>query len=144
MTTVQDTPLFDGLAEVPTVPVWCQRWNGPRHSFRDVGEGGFDARRYAAELLPEKESKTFVVEHYYCGSFRRAVPLRSVRHRRRRGATARVAMFGVPVTVAVPTRPLNPRASRQGARKSVRSDTGCFDTAGDESEVPCRRSSRAC
>ncbi|MGW2331678.1 hypothetical protein ACWC5C_38840 [Streptomyces sp. NPDC001700] len=68
------------MAEVPTASDWCQRWNGRRHSFRHVGEGGFDIRRYAVELLPEKESKTFVVEHHYSDSFRRAVPLRSVRH----------------------------------------------------------------
>lgn len=61
MTTVQDTLPFDDLAEIPTASDWCQRWNGRRHSFRHVGEGGFDARRYAVELLPEKEAKIFVV-----------------------------------------------------------------------------------
>lgn len=37
-----------------------------------------------------------------------------------------------------------PAMSRRGARRSMRADPGCSDTAGDEGEVPCRRSSRAC
>lgn len=57
MTAVQDTLPFHDLAETPTASDWCQRWNGRRHSFRHVGEGGFDARRYAVELLPGKEAK---------------------------------------------------------------------------------------
>ncbi|MFI6038063.1 hypothetical protein ACIBBD_28680 [Streptomyces sp. NPDC051315] len=43
------------MAEFPAASDWCQRWNGRRHSFRLVGEGGVDARRHAVELLPEKE-----------------------------------------------------------------------------------------
>ncbi|MFD5163453.1 hypothetical protein ACFWMJ_36290 [Streptomyces hawaiiensis] len=32
------------MAEIPTASEWCQRWNGRRHYFRHVGEGGFDYR----------------------------------------------------------------------------------------------------
>ncbi|MFJ2730790.1 hypothetical protein [Streptomyces collinus] len=57
MTTVQGTLRFADLAEIPTASDWCQPWN-------HVGEGGFDARRYTVEVLPEKEAKTIVVGHH--------------------------------------------------------------------------------
>ncbi|MEV4868557.1 hypothetical protein [Streptomyces syringium] len=94
------------LGEFLTATPWCQRWRDRRHSFRHVREGGFDARRYAVEALPETAAKEFVVRHHYSGSFPSA--------RFRFGlfeldaGEARlcgVAVFGVPVSAAVLTRP---------------------------------------
>ncbi|MFB8290197.1 Mom family adenine methylcarbamoylation protein [Kitasatospora purpeofusca] len=104
---VQDTLPFDDLAEIPNASDWCQRWQGRRHSFRHVSEGGFDARRYVVEVLPEKAAKEFVVEHHYSGSFPSArfrFGLYDIGDDEAR--LCGVAVFGVPVTAAVLTRPL--------------------------------------
>lgn len=47
----------------------CQRWNSGVHSWRHVGEGGFDRRRYEVATLDEKAAKAFVVDHHYSGSY---------------------------------------------------------------------------
>jgi hypothetical protein len=60
-TAVQDTLPFVDSTEIPTASEWCQRWNGRRHSFRHVGEGGFDARRCAVEMLPEKAANAVIM-----------------------------------------------------------------------------------
>ncbi|MGW6145873.1 hypothetical protein ACWFR4_49090, partial [Streptomyces sp. NPDC055140] len=69
MRIVQATLPFDDLTEIPTASDWCQRWRNRRHSWRHLSEGGFDARRYAVEMLPEKAAKNFVVGHHYSGTF---------------------------------------------------------------------------
>jgi hypothetical protein len=104
MATVQDTHPFDDLAEFPAASNWCQRWNGRRHSFRHLREGGFDARRYAVELLLEKEAKIFVVGHHYSSSYpRRGFASTSALASPR---LCGVAVFDVPVRVAVLSLPL--------------------------------------
>lgn len=107
MTTVQDGLPYDDLTEIPTASEWCQRWRGRRHSFRHISEGGFDARRYTVEALPEMAAEEFVVGHHYSGSYP------SARFRfglyditAGEAQLCGVAVFGVPVTVAVLTRPL--------------------------------------
>lgn len=104
---VQDTLPFDDLAEIPNASDWCQRWQGRRHSFRHVSEGGFDARRYAVEAVPEKEAKEFVVGHHYSGSF----PSARIRFGLYDIGTGEarlcgVAVFGVPMRADVLTLPL--------------------------------------
>lgn len=107
LSPVQGILPFDDLTEIPNASDWCQRWRGRRHSFRHVSEGGFDARRYAVEALPETAAKEFVVGHHYSGSFP------SARFRfglydidAGEAQLCGVAVFGVPVTAAVLTRPL--------------------------------------
>ncbi|MEU8544531.1 hypothetical protein AB0C52_31820 [Streptomyces sp. NPDC048717] len=95
------------MAEFPIVSEWCQRWRGRRHSFRHVSEGGFDARRYKVEPLPETAAKAFVVGHHYSGSFPSARFRFGLYDTAGGEAQLRgVAVFGVPVTSAVLTRPL--------------------------------------
>ncbi|WP_369243704.1 hypothetical protein [Streptomyces sp. R41] len=60
-TAVQDTLPFVDSTGIPTASKWCQRWNGLRHSFRHGSEGGFDARRCAVEMLPEKAANAVIV-----------------------------------------------------------------------------------
>lgn len=107
MTSAQSPlPLFD-LREIQTASDWCQRWNARRHSFRHVSEGGFDARRYAVEALPESAAKSFVVGHHYSGTFPSArfrFGLYDVGAGEAR--LCGVAVFGVPVSAAVLSRPL--------------------------------------
>ncbi len=50
MVPVQQTLPFEDLPEVPISSPWCQRWRQRQHSWRHVGEGGFDARRYEKRL----------------------------------------------------------------------------------------------
>ncbi|GGU37649.1 hypothetical protein GCM10010289_68210 [Streptomyces violascens] len=98
---------FEDLVEIPTASAWCQRWRARTHSWRHLSEGGFDARRYAVELLPEKGAKTFVVEHHYSGSF----PSARFRyglfdHGTGEARLCGVAVFGVPVRAEVLSLPL--------------------------------------
>jgi hypothetical protein len=107
VTTIQDPLPFDDFTEIPTASEWCQRWRDRRHSWRHLSEGGFDARRYTVELLPEKAAKSFVVEHHYSRSFPSArfrLGLYDVTASE--GRLCGVAVFGIPVTAAVLTRPL--------------------------------------
>ncbi|MBK3545946.1 hypothetical protein [Streptomyces sp. MBT60] len=95
------------FAEIPNASDRCQRWQGRRHSFRHVSEGGFDARRYAVEAVPEKEAKEFVVGHHYSGSF----PSARIRFGLYDIGTGEarlcgVAVFGVPMRADVLTLPL--------------------------------------
>ncbi|WP_331738676.1 hypothetical protein [Embleya sp. NBC_00896] len=107
MNAVQDVLPFAGLPEIPTASDWCQRWRARRHAWRHLSEGGFDARRYVVEDLAEKPAKSFVLEHHYSGSFPSArlrfglYDTDAGEHR-----LCGVAVFGVPVTEAVLTRPL--------------------------------------
>ncbi|MEU5242232.1 hypothetical protein ACH4UR_37210 [Streptomyces lydicus] len=106
-TAIQDLLPTDDLGEIPTTSDWCQRWRGKRHSWRHLSEGGFDARRYVVELSPEKETKGFVLEHHYSGSFPSARFRFGLYDIGAGKAQLRgVAVFGVPVTAAVLTRPL--------------------------------------
>jgi hypothetical protein len=98
---------FEDLPEFPTASDWCQRWRGRAHTWRHRSEGGFDARRYEVELLDEKRSKLFVLEHHYSSSFpaaktRFGLVDTSGGERRLCG----VAVFGIPVSQAVLTRSL--------------------------------------
>ncbi|WP_199550150.1 hypothetical protein [Streptomyces sp. N35] len=96
------------LPEVAASSPWCLRWQQRRHSWRHVRDGGFDARRYAVDVMAEAEpAKSFVLAHHYASSY----PPVSVQFglydtvdgaRRLCG----VATFGVPATTAVLTNPL--------------------------------------
>ncbi|MGA5508967.1 hypothetical protein [Streptomyces umbrinus] len=110
---------FGARAEIPTASDWCQRWQQRTPSWRDVSEGGFDARRYTVEPLREKEAKAFVLQHHYSASYpsakeRLGLYLVTGGERRLCG----VAVFGVPVSEAVLTKPLpelRPSALRDSA-----------------------------
>lgn len=105
---VQETLPFEDLAEAQTASPWCQRWRAGKHSWRHVRDGGFDARNYRVDVIPEEEpAKTFVLAHHYSRSYP-AVKVQfglydaSGSKRRLCG----VAVFGVPVSTAVLTKPL--------------------------------------
>ncbi|MFI6658036.1 hypothetical protein ACIBL8_21235 [Streptomyces sp. NPDC050523] len=98
---------FPIQTEIPTASDWCQRWQQRTPSWRHVSEGGFDARRYTVEPLPEEEAKAFVLQHHYSASYpsakeRFGLYLVAGGERRLCG----VAVFGVPVSEAVLTKPL--------------------------------------
>ncbi|MFB8236157.1 hypothetical protein ACFC58_06355 [Kitasatospora purpeofusca] len=85
------------LPEIATSSPWCQRWEGRRHAWRHVDDGGFDARHYEVGPVAEAAAKAFVVRHHYSGSYPAAV--------RRYGlfditgefrVLAGVAVFGIP------------------------------------------------
>ncbi|MEV6683393.1 hypothetical protein AB0N09_42065 [Streptomyces erythrochromogenes] len=104
---VQEALPFDDISEIPTSSAWCQRWQGRRHSWRHLSEGGFDARRYLVELIPERLAKAFVLEHHYSGSFPAArLSFGLYDFSLGEARLCGVAVFGVPVTAAVLTRPL--------------------------------------
>ncbi|MEU9158487.1 hypothetical protein AB0D59_50200 [Streptomyces sp. NPDC048417] len=66
---------FTIQTEMPIASDWCQRWQQGTPSWRHVSEGGFDARCYAVEPLPEEDAKAFVLQHHYSASHRpRPVP----------------------------------------------------------------------
>lgn len=95
------------LGEFPIATPWCQRWRERRHSFRHTSAGGFDPRHYIVEALPETAAKEFVVGHHYSGSFPSARFRFGLYDVGDGGARlCGVAVFGVPVTAAVLTRPL--------------------------------------
>ncbi|MFF9786305.1 Mom family adenine methylcarbamoylation protein [Streptomyces nigrescens] len=108
MTNLFQEPLpFSDLAEIPTASEWCQRWRGRRHSWRHRRDGGFDHRRFEVDLLDETRAKDFVLAHHYSRSFPAArfrLGLYTVDADERR--LSGVAVFGVPVSSAVLTRPL--------------------------------------
>lgn len=58
-----------GLPEVATASPWCQRWRAGRHSWRHVREGGFDARRYRVEPVPDAVARAWVVANHYSASY---------------------------------------------------------------------------
>ncbi|CCK24436.1 hypothetical protein BN159_0057 [Streptomyces davaonensis JCM 4913] len=98
---------FSIQTEIPTASDWCQRWQQRTPSWRHVSEGGFDARRYTVEPLPEEEAKAFVLAHHYSASYpsakeRFGLYLVAGGERRLFG----VAVFGVPVSEAVLIKPL--------------------------------------
>ncbi|WP_456294181.1 Mom family adenine methylcarbamoylation protein [Streptomyces chartreusis] len=99
-------PLED-LQDVPPVSPWCQRWRRGRHSWRHVRDGGFDRRDYSVDVIPDEEpAKSFVLTHHYAHSWPSAsmqFGLYDVSGIRRR--LCGVAVFGVPVSKAVLTRP---------------------------------------
>ncbi|MDQ0994800.1 hypothetical protein QFZ74_006117 [Streptomyces sp. V3I7] len=101
-------PFGELLPEMPVTSPWCQRWRGRRHSWRHVRDGGFDARRYTVEPLGEETAKAFVIRHHYSGSYPSATMrfglYEKAAHGRPRLCGA--AVFGVPVNVAVLTKPL--------------------------------------
>ncbi|MEH0433927.1 hypothetical protein QBB34_48060 [Streptomyces stelliscabiei] len=105
---VQETLPFEDLPEVPTASPWCQRWRERRHSWAHVRDGGFDARRYTVDVIPDEEpAKGFVLAHHYSGSFPSVTVqfgLYDVVDGERR--LCGVAVFGVPVSTAVLTKPL--------------------------------------
>jgi hypothetical protein len=91
---LQQLSLFD--------PGWCQRWRGRVHSWRPVHEGGFDARRYRVEPIPQAAATGFVAEHHYSRSF----PAARMSFGLLEGAhLVGVAVLGVPMHPAVLTRP---------------------------------------
>jgi len=47
----------------------CQRWTLGRHSWRHLSEGGFDARRFTVDEIPEAVARAFVHQHHYSGSY---------------------------------------------------------------------------
>lgn len=105
---VQEPLPFENLAEMPTTSPWCQRWRAGKHSWRHVRDGGFDARRYDVDVIPDEEpGKAFVLAHHYSRSYP-AVKVQFGLYdtadggRRLNG----VAAFGVPVNTAVLTKPL--------------------------------------
>ncbi|MET8572982.1 hypothetical protein [Streptomyces sp. NPDC004783] len=105
---VQETLPFENLPEIPTTSPWCQRWRAGKHSWRHVRDGGFDARRYHVDVIPDEQpGKAFVLAHHYSRSYP-AVKVQFGLYdtvnggRRLKG----VAVFGVPVNTAVLTKPL--------------------------------------
>ncbi|EPH46910.1 hypothetical protein ABT390_33790 [Streptomyces aurantiacus] len=98
---------FTVQTEIPPASDWCQRWQQRTPSWRHASEGGFDARRYTVEPLAEEEAKAFVLQHHYSASYpsakeRFGLYLAAGAERRLCGA----AVFGVPVSEAVLTKPL--------------------------------------
>ncbi|MGW7365403.1 Mom family adenine methylcarbamoylation protein [Streptomyces sp. NPDC054841] len=108
MLPIQETLPFEDLPEMPTASPWCQRWREGKHSWRHVRDGGFDARHYQVEVIPEEEpGKGFVLAHHYSRSYPAVKVQYGLYHvsggeRRLSG----VAVFGVPVSTAVLTKPL--------------------------------------
>lgn len=47
----------------------CQRWTLGRHSWRHLSEGGFDARRFTVDEIPEATARAFVCRHHYTASY---------------------------------------------------------------------------
>ncbi|MGI5414167.1 hypothetical protein ACQEV9_46210 [Streptomyces chartreusis] len=107
MLPVQDPLPLEDLQEVPPASPWCQRWRGGRHSWRHLRDGGFDRRNYDVAVIPDEEpAKSFVLTHHYAHSWPSAsvqFGLYDVSGIRRR--LCGVAVFGVPVSRAVLTRP---------------------------------------
>ncbi|MET9462240.1 hypothetical protein ABZY05_45785 [Streptomyces canus] len=105
---LQETLPFEDLPEIPTASPWCQRWRKGRHSWAHVRDGGFDARRYTVDVIPDEEpAKEFVRTHHYSGSYPAVTVqfgLYDVLEGERR--LCGVAVFGVPVSTAVLTKPL--------------------------------------
>ncbi|WP_314223661.1 Mom family adenine methylcarbamoylation protein [Streptomyces zaehneri] len=105
---VQEALPFEDLPEVPTASPWCQRWRDRKHSWAHVRDGGFDARRYTVDVIPDEEpAKGFVLAHHYSGSYPAVTVqfgLYDVVDGERR--LCGVAVFGVPVSTAVLTKPL--------------------------------------
>ncbi len=99
---VQETLPFEDLPEVPTASPWCQRWRERRHSWAHVRDGGFDARRYTVDVIPDEEpAKGFVLAHHYSGSYGiicicqvlvQVRPWNSSQARQARGSGARAAL----------------------------------------------------
>ncbi|WP_234443827.1 hypothetical protein [Streptomyces sp. NRRL B-24484] len=95
------------LSEIATSSPWCQRWEGRRHAWRHVSDGGFNARHYEVGPVGEEAAKAFVVRHHYSGSYPAAVRrygLFDVTGGRRE--LVGVAVFGVPAGPRVLTRAL--------------------------------------
>jgi hypothetical protein len=47
----------------------CQRWREGRiQTWRRPGDGGFDAQKYGAAAISEREARAFVIAHHYSGS----------------------------------------------------------------------------
>ena len=47
----------------------CQRWTLGRHSWRHLSEGGFDARQFSVDEIPESVARSFVCRHHYAASY---------------------------------------------------------------------------
>jgi hypothetical protein len=88
-------------AEVATASPWCQRWTRRAHSWRHIGEGGFDQSRYRVEPITESAAWAWIVEHHYSGSY----PAASQRYGLfdRAGQLLGACVLGVPMTAAVLT-----------------------------------------
>ncbi|MFC0843448.1 hypothetical protein ACFH04_06830 [Streptomyces noboritoensis] len=104
---VQEPLPIEDVPEAAPASPWCQRWHQRGHSWRHVREGGFDRRDYRVEVIAEQgQAKAFVLAHHYSRSYpaaRTAFGLYDVS-----GAAKRltgVAVFGVPVSEAVLTKP---------------------------------------
>ncbi|MER7982437.1 hypothetical protein [Streptomyces sp. NPDC095817] len=104
---VQEVLPFEDLAEIPSVSPWCQRWREGQHSWRHVRDGGFDARRYRVDVIPEEEpDKQFVLTHHYSHSYPAAkiqFGMYDVSARTRR--LVGVAVFGIPLRREVLAKP---------------------------------------
>ncbi|MEU0949847.1 hypothetical protein ABZ379_45405 [Streptomyces canus] len=105
---VQETLPFMDLPEVPTASPWCQRWRERTHSWAHVRDGGFDARRYSVDVITDEETaKGFVLTHHYSGSYPAAIAQFGLYdHADGERRLCGVAVFGVPVSTAVLTKPL--------------------------------------
>jgi len=80
---------------------YCQRWDGRRHSWRHKHEGGFNARHYAVDMVPESVAKTYVTTNHYSASY----PAAKFRYGLfdATGALVGVSVFGIPMQAAVLT-----------------------------------------
>jgi len=63
-----DALFLPGLESGADSP-WCQRWTQRRSSWRHLGEGGFDRRRYRVEEIGERDAATFIRTHHYSGQW---------------------------------------------------------------------------
>ncbi|MFD7708606.1 hypothetical protein [Streptomyces sp. NPDC059786] len=108
MPPVQEPLPFEDLPEMPPMSPWCQRWQAGRHSWRHVRDGGFNSRHYRVNVIPDEEpAKSFVLAHHYSRSYpavKVQFGLYNVLGSQRK--LCGVAVFGVPVSTAVLTRPL--------------------------------------
>ncbi|MGW1870426.1 Mom family adenine methylcarbamoylation protein [Streptomyces mauvecolor] len=108
MAAVQERLPFEDLPEIPTASPWCQRWHAGQHSWQHVRDGGFDARHYQVDVIPDQApGKAFVLTHHYSRSYpavKVQFGLYEVAGGERR--LSGVAAFGVPVSTAVLTKPL--------------------------------------
>ncbi|WP_369383285.1 hypothetical protein [Streptomyces sp. cg36] len=99
-------PLRD-LPEIVHVSPWCQRWREGTHSWRHAHDGGFTADHFDVAPLDETQAAHFVRTHHYSASYP-AATRRLALYETSSGARrlCGVAVFGVPASPAVLTKPL--------------------------------------